>query len=189
MNNASSQEGNTIQPNIAITTERRSEILAEYNALRGEILNRFGERHQILTFSIAILGAILTLSKDATGVVLLAYPILSTFLAIGWSHADYRIAEIAKYIRDEIEPQVPGIQWERTLSEKRRTKSIKRHFRPAELSAAGIFVGTEILSLGLAYPKLTMNTQETVLLLLDVVGIVVTYLVIQRRRMWHSKVT
>ena len=51
-----------------------TQLLAEYNALRSEVIHRIGVRHQIVAFSVVVLGAVLAFNSQPNA--LLAYPIL-----------------------------------------------------------------------------------------------------------------
>ena len=174
-----------------ITGEIRTEILSEYTALRGEILSRIGTRNQIITFTIVILGALITFSmqKEVTAVIILLYPFLNMFLALGWAHNDYRVGQISHYIGIYIEPRLEGLGWETYIDDLRPAKGIKRFLRPTGLSAAGVIVGTEILALVLAMPKLTWSRQERYLLACDIIAILLTIYVLQRRAIRHGKGT
>ena len=73
-------------------------LLAEYDALRGEILKRSEIQHQLLSFSLAALGALMAVGLKDSPSALLAYPILVLFLAVGWVYNDLQIAQIGLYI-------------------------------------------------------------------------------------------
>ena len=79
------------------TKDYQGQLLAEYTALRAEVTQRMSTRHQLLTFSIVVLSAIIAF--DASLSTLYAYPVLGVFLALGWAHNDLRIAELGEYIR------------------------------------------------------------------------------------------
>ena len=91
----------------------KEQLLAEYNTLRAEIVHRMGIRHQIVSFSVVLLGAILAFEVK-NEITLLAYPILTLFLASGWAHNDCRIGE---YIKQNIEDKLCFLNWETHLYE------------------------------------------------------------------------
>ena len=168
-----------------IMPELRSEILAEYSVLRDELLKRVEMRDQILTFTLVVAGTFLTFGVQAvaTALVLLVYPILTLFLAAIWAHSDVRIGEIAEYIRNRIEPQLVGIRWEKYIS-KRFVERGGRWFRRVEVSAAGVFLITQILALILAWPRLTFSLEEIILLASDILAIIATFFILPSRRKW-----
>lgn len=174
-----------------LSPELRAEILAEFTALRNEVLNRIGTRYQILTFTLVIAGTILTLGvrQDVSALVLLIYPILAMFLALEWMHIDFRIGEIGDYIKTNVEKRLEGIKWETFIHQRRTTKTIARFFRATEGSAIGVFVVTEFLTLSLAIPRLKYSIEEVILLSSDGLAIIFTFIILGRRRKAMSKST
>src|SRR5262245_10378362 len=92
--------------------ESRSESirirLVEYQVLRAEILNRLEGQRLFLSLAIIALGTLFIVSIQSTdssvgALLMLGYPILCLFLAIGWGHHDRRIAQIGLYIKNRIE--------------------------------------------------------------------------------------
>ena len=178
--NKSIETKDVIGSSIAnLDSEVRTEMLAEYATLRDEALTRMRMRHQILTFAIVILGTILALStqQNVTPLILLIYPILGVFLAIGWADADVRIGEIGEYIRTKLEPALSGLMWEEYLFK----KSPKR-FRSKEIHAVGVFLGAELLAVLLAIQSVSFSPEEIILVVSDAIAILVTILMIRRRR-------
>lgn len=167
--------------------EIRDEILAEYSALRNEILKLIGIRNQLMTFSLIVAGTILTFGakKDVTVLVLLLYPILAFFLALTWVQTDVQIGNIGYYIRTHIEKKLKGLKWE-TFYYRERTEGKTGAFsRRLEISAAGVFLTTEVLSVLLAFKKLDFSIKlkfEYLFLLLDVISIILTIFYIGQRR-------
>ncbi len=95
--------------NTKINPEERKEILAEYSALRDEIIKRIDIRHNIVIFTLIFAGTFLTLSTqiiEQSTLLLLFYPILATFLAALWAHSDIRVSQIGEYIRNNIEAKL-----------------------------------------------------------------------------------
>ncbi len=166
----------------------------EYVSLREEILKRMDIRNHLLTFALIVSGAILSYGSttDASVLVLLIYPILAFFLALGWMHSDVRAGEIGSYIKNNIESKVNGIGWENYISEKKskQKKQKKSIFiKATEISAAGVFLVTEIVSIVLAIPKIKTSFQDTILLIqvillltLDIIAIIYTYKFLRYRR-------
>ncbi|HEY7832691.1 MAG TPA: hypothetical protein VIG30_03895 [Ktedonobacterales bacterium] len=122
--------------------------LAEYQALRAEILNRFNIQHQLFALAIIAAGTIFVASVQnpnptVGAILILGYPVLALFLAAGWGHQDRRVWQAATYIRERIEPALgtERMGWE--------------HFHPPSrtgpglylLASRGIFLGTEIFAI------------------------------------------
>jgi hypothetical protein len=124
---------------------------------------------------------------------LLLYPFLALCTAIAWSHHDVRIGEIGAYIREQIEPHFPGLNWETYMRALYEAKAPSK--RVAEYAGLGIFVGTEAAAVLLAFcfqflPPFSQNIpQDTVyriffiiFTILDVVVGISTYRFIRERR-------
>lgn len=121
-------------------------IIAEYNALRTEINTLSKLRKQYILYNLAILGAILAFREKAEDFLqpgLFVFPIISGFFAYAWGHCHFRMGEIGRYIRDEIEVHSEGFAWE-TVFRHRSSPSV---FRKNEDFAVGVFVGSQILVL------------------------------------------
>ena len=60
-----------------LTPDERADILAEYAALRDEIIKRQESRHQLLTFTLILAATIFSFGtkEDTSVLVLLIYPI------------------------------------------------------------------------------------------------------------------
>lgn len=168
---------------------KQTALLTEYASLRSEILTRHGLRNQILIFTIVGLGIVLTLclTDPALYSSALFYPIITTFLAIGWSQHDVRIGEIGSFIAHNIEPLVDGLNWERHLHKARvisPARTLRKPFvRTSELYALGIFVGSQVLVLALALSLPTVEWSRYIcsLLVLDITSIIITMIVITKR--------
>jgi hypothetical protein len=84
--------------------------LAEYRALREEILSKMESQRQYISLVVIAVGTIfvasvqsLTTSRSTGAILMLGYPLVSFFLAAGWGHNERRIGNIGKFIRDHIE--------------------------------------------------------------------------------------
>lgn len=93
--------------------------LAEYNALRAEILKRFEIQFQLVSLAIIAAGTIFitgiqTADHRVGTVLILGYPILALFLATAWGHNDRRVWQLGTYIREHIETAlgVERLGWE-----------------------------------------------------------------------------
>lgn len=163
-----------------ISPETRSEMLAEYAALRAEIVQRIDLRQQILTFSLAIAGSLISIGVQSvvSPLVLLVSPILALFLASLWKHCDMRIWEIGRYIQTHIEQKLDGIGWEQHSYQSHQTDRI----RAQELSATGIFILTQVVAIAVALPRLSYSVEEIILLASSGVALVTTWFLLQQRR-------
>jgi len=120
-------------------------LLAEYKELRAEILKRSEMQHQLISFALAALGALVTVGLKEDLSALLVYPIVTLGLATGWAHHDLQIAQLGLYIRHRIEPRLAGPQgWEQTISTQVASKHIGRL---AKLATRGIFWTSTLLTL------------------------------------------
>ena len=169
--------------------------LQELNYLRSEILNRFGERNKVLHYMIIFTGIFLGLKvKDFIDpTVLLAFPILGTFLAFLWSHNDLRIYHIGQYIKNHIEPKVKGLNWQNHISHFYRAE-IRSAFtrRLQEWSVLGIFLLSYacVIFIALIDFDFEVNAENItvyILLGLDFLFIILTYIFIRQRRSKYNK--
>ena len=85
--------------------------------------------------------------------VLLLYPILALFLATAWTQSDSRIWDVAEYIKNHIETNLGGINWENYVYNKNKTRKV----RSLEITAIGVFLITEVLAVVLAIPRLNYS--------------------------------
>jgi len=159
------------------------QFLAEYQSLRTELIKRLEIQHQIVLFSTAMAGVLITLgmllSEIGTSAILL-YPILAFFLATAWVHNDVRLFDIRSYIRARLEKKrLAGLEWENHLFIKRKGS----YLRLAELSAFCIFVFVSIFALVIANQKLVeYKTTDKILFYGGVVAVVFSANLIILRR-------
>ncbi len=112
-------------------------LLAEYRELRAEILKRSEMQHQLISFSLAAMGALMTVGLRDSPSALLIYPIVTLGLAIGWAYNDLQIAQLGLYIRHRIEGTLVGSRgWEHTVALQVASKAIGRL---AKLATRGVF--------------------------------------------------
>jgi len=162
-------------------TEIQHQRLAEYNALRSEIIHRMGVRQRTVAFSVVVLGAVLTFHAPPETV--LVYPILGFFLALGWAHNDFRIGKIGKYIETEIERWLPGLGWETHFADiTKREMPLRYILRATVFSAGGIIVGTQVLALVIPFVRRTAQAPSTWWLPVDVVFILMSVAVLNWRK-------
>lgn len=123
------------------------EVLAEYAALRDEIVKRIEIRCQLLVLTLAAFGVLLSVGveKDVPE-ALLVYPLLALCMAIEWMHVDVRIGEMGDYIREHIEKEPASAHdfpWWETHIEALRSKE----YRAARIGKRGSAFSTTLRAL------------------------------------------
>lgn len=161
MNDAIQSPDNQISETTPQENDGIKFSIAEYSALRDEILKRTEVQHQILLLTITALGAFLSNSSKAAITAILVFPILALFLAAAWAHSDIRIRQIGAYIRSQ-ESQLSGIGrgWENYLHS---TTPTARLGSLAFFASRGIFVGAQILSMCIALLNSNLSNQDVML--------------------------
>jgi hypothetical protein len=89
--------------------------LAEFTALRQEILNRSTAQQNVLALQLSTSGALFgfALAKGSRATLLLIVPVLSYLLLTRYLMHTATISDISRYIRDELDGRVPGgLGWE-----------------------------------------------------------------------------
>ena len=146
MNSVPNQTGD--KPN---TNDASNFLLAEYKELRAEILKRSEMQHQLISFSLAALGALMTVGLKDSPSALLIYPIVTLGLAIGWTYNDLQIAQLGLYIRYRVEDKLVGSRgWEHAIALQVTSKEIGRL---AKLATRGVFWTSAVLALLLYVSK------------------------------------
>lgn len=161
--------------------ETHAELLAEYSALRSEILKRMDMRQQILTFTLIAAGTIFSFGHKE---VLLLFPVLVLFLAALWTQNDTRIWEIAEFIKNKIEPTAKGIKWETYMYEKHKNQPV----RFLEINSSGVFLISGIIAIILAQPDF-QAPKDIWLSCFSGIAILITFVLLGRRSkaMKHSE--
>lgn len=159
-------------------------LLAEYQALRNEILKRTEIQHQLISIALVALGALISVGMELSPPALLAYPMLALFLSAAWSANDIQIAQLGAYIRDEIEKELldDGLGWEHHISSERISKLIGYR---ALLATRGLFWGSEILAVVLYLLKklgTAFSTADFLLLALALIAIGCTLAILRREK-------
>lgn len=158
-----------IAPKEAAKADKSDDyVLAEYKALRDEILKRLDIEHQIVAITLLATGTFIGVGLQAASgtstLVLLAQPILVVCLATIWGVHRRRIVEIGLYIETCIERQHPALGWER-----------RKRVAPRVAYARRVFLATEILVLGLALTRTTPTLAEASLLLVGLAVLIITW--------------
>lgn len=120
-------------------------IELEYNSLRGEILKRIELRQQIISVTLTLAGVFLGFGLT-TATVALVYPPLAAFLAFGWAQNDFRIRDLAVYIRTRLEGEASGLGYENYVQEARTKGQGLGTWRFVVLSHSGIFIFTQLMA-------------------------------------------
>ncbi len=158
----------------AVNPENVDLLIAEYNALREEILKRTEIGYQIIALTLTASGIILTVglqTKDAP--ILLIYPILSLFLAAIWTNNHDSTVIMGTYIRKHIEPRATEktMGWEYYLHQNPKVLG----FRAITSTGIGaIFIITGLLAILAGLSVTTFNATEIFLLTLDVLSILLS---------------
>ena len=138
--------------------ERHDGPLAEFAALRAEILQLNQQQSQVLTLQLTISGAVLSvaISRDSLRALMLVIPLVSYLLYFRFLAGSMSIYEIARYVREELSERVPGgLHWEDWLRRESRQMPIfgivprLLTFPGASLIALGWSFATIFLSSGM----------------------------------------
>jgi hypothetical protein len=96
-------------------------FLAEYNSLRGEIVQRLGQQTTIYQIAITAFGLIIGYALEKVDetiwhndvILISVYPLLAFLLAYAWSFNQIRICQIAQYlrVREEQFTKAVGLIW------------------------------------------------------------------------------
>jgi hypothetical protein len=134
-------------------------LLEEYKTLRNDIQQRIQFRFQIFGLLLIAMGALfpLGLQKVAPSPMpLLIYPVIALFLTLSWVHQGVIMIKLARYIRDEIEPKLPGLAWEQTI--KRESKRFSGFSLLGTFATSGLIVISQILAITLGWAVKMKNT-------------------------------
>ncbi|MDB5348635.1 MAG: hypothetical protein JWP89_7012 [Schlesneria sp.] len=126
----------------------QSARLAEFTALRAEILLRIQLRSQLLAIAMSAFAGLFALSGNSAfpREILLIYPFLALFISHEWTYHDLRIRTIGGYIKSNIEPLIDGLGWQHSLDDTRAGRS----YRLTSAGAGGVLVCGSVLTLAAA---------------------------------------
>ncbi len=150
----------------------------EYNSLRGEILKRIELRQQIISITLTLAGIFLSFGLS-TDTVALIYPPLAAFLSIAWAQNDFRIRDLATYIRENLETAPIGLGYETYVQRVRSNNKKLGAWRFVVISHTGIFIFTQLMAVGIELLKsmpIVLTPLEWVLLVIDFISILVVLL-------------
>jgi hypothetical protein len=162
-----------------LSKQEQTFYLAEYNALRAEILKRMGIRHQLFTFTLVVAGTFLSigLATNLSYKMLFAYPLVTLFISGSWMQSDFRIYQLGQYIKNQIETRFlpPKKGWEH-MHESVETINLVGSIR-------GIILSTQLLLvfIGLLLVNFQPDTIDLILLALDLIAFILTVLTLRRR--------
>lgn len=154
----------------------------EYNSLRSEILKRIELRQQIISITLTLAGIFLGFGLS-TDTVALIYPPLAAFLAVAWAQNDFRIRDLAKYIRENLETAPIGLRYETYVQQMRANHKRLSAWRYVVISHNGIFLLTQVMAICIELFKTTplvITPLEWVLLGIDGIAIIAVLIVAGR---------
>ena len=142
-----------------------SALEVEYASLREEVVKRIESRQQLLSITLTVGGAFLGIGWGTNAVALLLFVPLAALLASGWAQNEVRIEQLNGYIRDHLEPRMPGMGWER-YRRAREARSPLGGWTLDALSVGAIFLVLQLLAVFLSLFRATGSLVEWVLLVL-----------------------
>jgi hypothetical protein len=149
-------------------------IVAEYESLREEILKLTEIQSQIVVLALVSFGTILTFGTQYKNAqVILMYPVLVLFLAIGWATNAHGIDMLGSYIQNQIELKVgtENIGWEH-FSRKDKIS----HSLIAFWGSRAIFPVSQIIALAASLSLLDFNALTITLLVIALLSTVLCIL-------------
>jgi hypothetical protein len=167
----------------AETTDMELRV-AEFTALRNEILKRMEMRHQFMIFALVAAGTFLSLGAgpEISIFVPLIYPILALFLAWGWMHNDVRISQLGDYIRENIEPEQP-LMFQHYKNQQRKQRPTGLILEGFQFPTAGAVLSTQVLALIIACSRWEPSIPVYTVLALDILAMGLTVYLTARRTM------
>ncbi|GIF64096.1 hypothetical protein Ais01nite_21310 [Asanoa ishikariensis] len=123
------------------TVRSQETALAEFTALRAEIMARQNSQQALLSIQLTVAGALFSLALSSPGraTVLLILPLTTVMLAGRHVAHSYACLSIATYIRTELSPRVAGgLGWEEWLRAHREIPRRHRLLSPLFISFPAI---------------------------------------------------
>lgn len=161
-----------MRKNQKVSDEDKQLAEMEYASTRGEILKRIEMRQQIVSVTLTLAGIFLGVGLSAQSVALV-YPPLAMFLAFGWAQNDFRIRDLAKYIREQVEVKFTNGGYETYVDGQRRENRGLGSWRFVVLSHGGIFLFTQLMAIGIGLSQFTFDIIGWALLAIDSVTVFV----------------
>ena len=151
-------------------------LLEEYKTLRNDIQQRIQFRFQIFGLLPIAMGALFPLGLQGeapSAMPLLIYPVIALFLTLSWVQQGVIMIKLARYIRDEIEPKLPGLAWEQTLN--RESKRVSGFSLLGLLAISGLIVVSQIMAITLGWAiKMKNPASDSLAGLLQIIAITAT---------------
>ncbi len=168
-------------------------VVAEYCALREEIVKRIELQHKLAQLTIVFFGTLVGIALERGAPMLLfSYPLVSVCIAMLWGQNDVRVRQIGTYIRDVLEHRAGNL-----VSPRGTTSTVApwgwEHYRstitvhwPGSLALRGTqaaLLGSQALALflGLQHSDYSLDLPAFTLLLLDIAAIGLTSAFLVRR--------
>ena len=167
----------TLSTELDENSEKSQFVIAEYKALRDEIMKRSEFRYQILSLTLVVAGSLLTfgLQSISPAHVLFVFPIIGCFLSGIWAHNVIVPRQLSAFIRDNVESKYGGWGWETTVEKEWYTLS----WLSGIISTSGMFLGLEIISFVLGLLKSTFILTDIVLIAIDSLAIIITLIILR----------
>jgi hypothetical protein len=132
------------------TPERRSAPELEYMSLREEALRRVESRNTLLSVTLTLAAAFLGVGWGTGGAVaLMLFPPIAALIAAVWVQNELFILNINEYIRNVLEPRLPGLHWESYRRETAKRRGVF-HFPVDIMSIGGVFLLSQFLAVFLS---------------------------------------
>jgi hypothetical protein len=148
----------TLKPNGKLDDRQLNGLLAEYNALRTEIIKHIDIRNSILLGTLILAGVLMGLGL-IDPMFALIYIIISVFLAAARFHSEAMISKTGRYIRQYLEYTLPGLYWETKLYEEFiPTRKINKFMPDFLFSTRGVFLITQAVALVIALSNIDAFT-------------------------------
>jgi len=151
-------------------------LLEEYKMLRNDIQQRIQFRFQIFGLLLIAMGALFPLSlqgENPSSRPLLIYPVIAVFLTLSWVHQGVIMIKLARYIRDELEPKLPGLAWEQTLN--RESKRFSGFSLLGSFATSGLIIISQILAITLGWAvQINSPASDSLTRLLQIIAIIAT---------------
>lgn len=152
--------------------------LAEFNALRAEVLARMTIQQNVLSLQLGASGAVISFALAAGGrnLFLLVLPFTSYVLSGRFARNNVFVANIGIYVREQLSPRIPGgLGWEDWRLRQYRSTRFARYLDPLHIT----FDGPAALALIIVSPNIFIDygirpVQQIALTLLWTVGAVFT---------------
>lgn len=152
---------------------------AEYGALREEILKRIEIRHNTISLTVTVAGAMLGFSLDRQ-VLALLYPILALVFCCIWAQNEMRELQLCDYIHT-IEKKL-GYGWSDYYKSVQAQGSFFRGVPLSVLVPGALFIITSVIALGIARKIMFSSVLRALISSFDIVAILMMVYFVWRVR-------